>query len=185
MNIDQLIDRLRYPLRKVDIVEYSKIFAGLPNGDELLFNLALGDDAALQLHAAWVFELVVLGSAELQVKWFYPIICAAPQVTNQSVRRFFAKILKSVLGSARLRSRLHEELHPQEFQQLAEVCFEWMLAEGAIVSVQAQCVDVLVELVDTNCWVRKELLQVVSSLAADGGAAIRCKLKPVRAKCLG
>lgn len=179
MEIDKLIERLGYPLHKVDVVEYARVFAEIPQGDELMFNLLVGDEEAIRPHAAWVFEQLLEGNGELQLKWFYPIVEAMPRENNQSVRRFFAKLVKCTLQNSMLHAGVDEVNHVQEFIQLAEICFDWLLDERAIVSVQSLCIEVLVVLAGTNSWVKSELPMVVRNLPTAQMPAIRCKLAKV------
>lgn len=181
VDLQKLIDRLQYPLHKVDIVEYARIFALEPNGDKTLFNLLVYGSDKVKAHAAWVFENMLLHDKQLRISWFYNIIEAMPKVQNQSVRRFLAKQVKLVLQGKNARFCVDEKNHVQEFNQLADICFEWLLSESSIVSVQSICIEVLICLMPVNSWVKAELPQIVQNMASVGSAAIRCKLNKIGA----
>lgn len=179
MDLEKLIDRLQYPLHKVDIVEYARIFELEPGGDKIIFDLAINGSERVMAHAAWVFEYMLLYNKQLRIKWFYGIVEAMPKVQNQSVRRFLAKQVKLVLQDTKARLSIDENNHTEAFTRLADICFEWLLNETSIVSVQSICIEVLICLMPVNSWVKAELPQIVQNMASVGSAAIRCKLNKI------
>lgn len=182
MDDNKIIERLRYSLRKNDVLNLAEIFSKQFNGVEQLFDLTMNSDAVLAFHSAWVLEHILIDNPKLQQKWFITIIEAMPCTKNMSVQRHYAKIVKCTLESGIADDTLKMKKHQRKTESLIEVCFEWLLNEKTPIAVKAHCMDILIYFASKNEWVREELPHIIRLNMIDASPGIESKSKKLLKK---
>jgi len=182
MNDDKLFERLRYSLRKNDVLNLAKIFSKQPNGIELLFDLTSNSDNVLAFHSAWVLEHILVDNPKLLQKWFIPIVEAMPSTKNMSVQRHYAKIVKCTLEYGAAKDILKLKKNQKHIETLTEVCFEWLLNTKTPIAVKAHCMDILMYFAPNNEWVSEELPHIIRLNMIDATPGIASKSKKLLEK---
>lgn len=178
----KIFERLRYSLRKNDVLNLAEIFSKQPNGVDQLFDLTTKSDAVLAFHSAWVLEHILVGNVELSQKWLIPIVDILPSTKNMSVQRHYTKIVKCTLESGIVKDTLKLKNHQKIIESLIEVCFEWLLNEKTPIAVKAYCMDILICLAPNYEWIREELPHVIRLNMIDASPGIASKSKKILEK---
>jgi len=177
MDENKIIERLRYSLRKDDVLNLAEIFSNQTNGVETLVEFTTSSDSVLAFHAAWVLEHVVIDNPKLLKKWFIPVVSRMPKTRNTSVQRHFAKIAKCTLESGIANDLISSKKYGKEIESLIEVCFEWLLNEKTPIAVKAYCMDILMYFAPNNPWIKEELPHVIRLNMIDASPGIESKSK--------
>ncbi len=160
MEIQNLLERLNYKLRKYEVQQLAQFFSSHPQGIELLFEISSAQNKKNSFHAAWVLENCLLSNKDLLNRYANELIKHTPQLTNNSVRRHFSKLLKTWLYQTNNLSQWISD-RPNEAKQIIEISFDWMLSNSVAVSVKVHCMDILLVLSEHNKWIANELPHVM------------------------
>ena len=182
MDNNKIFERLRYSLRKNDVLNLAEIFSKQPGGVKQLFDLTTNSDNVLAFHSAWVLEHILIDNPELLQKWLIPIIEAIINTKNMSVQRHYAKIIKCTLESDVAKDILKLKKHQKKIELLIEVCFEWLINEKTPIAVKAHCMDILMHFAPNNDWISEELPHIVRLNMIDAGPGIASKSKKLLKK---
>lgn len=182
MNDNKILERLRYSLRKNDVLNLAELFSKQHNGVEQLFDLTTNSDNVLAFHSAWVLEHILVDSTKLLQKWFIPIVEAMPSTKNMSVKRHYAKIVKCTLEAGAAKDILKLKKNQRNLESLIEVCFEWLIDEKTPIAVKAHCMDILMYFAPNNEWVSEELPHVIRLNMIDATPGIASKSKTLLKK---
>lgn len=177
MDETKIIERLRYSLRKDDVLNLAEIFLNQTNGVEILVEFTSNSDSVLAFHAAWVLEHVLIDNPKLLNKWFIPVVSRIPKTINTSVQRHFAKITKCSLESGITNDLISSQKFGNEIESLIETCFEWLLNEKTPIAVKAHCMDILMHFAPNNPWIKEELPHVIRLNMIDASPGIESKSK--------
>jgi hypothetical protein len=179
MDDNKILERLRYSLRKNDVLNLAEIFSKQSNGIEQLVELTSNSDSVLAFHSAWVLEHIVVDNSELLRKWFIPIIDKMPLTKNLSVQRHYAKIVKCSLGNGAVKDIVGSKKYNGKIEKLIEVSFEWLLNNKTPIAVKAYCMDILMYFAPNNQWIKEELPHVIRLNMIDASPGISSKSKKV------
>ena len=123
MDNNKIFERLRYSLRKNDVLNLAEIFSKQPNGIAQLLELTSNSDKVLAFHSAWVLEHILIDSPQQLQKWFIPIVETMPNTKNMSVQRHYAKIVKCALESGAAKDIIKLKKHQKTASTLKIVIF--------------------------------------------------------------
>ncbi len=179
MDDNKIFERLRYSLRKNDVLNLAEIFSKQPNGIAQLLELTSNSDKVLAFHSAWVLEHILIDSPQQLQKWFIPIVETMPNTKNMSVQRHYAKIVKCALESGAAKDIIKMKKHQKNIESLIEVCFEWLLNEKTPIAIKAHCMDILMYFAPNNEWVREELPHIIRLIMIDATPGIASKSKKI------
>ncbi len=182
MDENKILERLRYSLRKNDVLNLAEIFSKQPNGIAQLFELTTKPDPILAFHSAWVLEHTIINNPKLLEKWVIPIIKAMPITKNLSVQRHYTKIVKCALEYANARNIMDLKKNRSDAEQLIEVCFEWLLNSATPIAVKSYCMDILMHFAHSNPWIKEELPHVIRLNSIDASPGIASKSRKILAK---
>ena len=182
MDESKILERLRYSLRKNDVLNLMDIFSKNPKGIDILIDLCSNSNNTLGFHAAWVLEHMIIDKPELLKKYFVSIVNKMPETKNPSVQRHFSKIAKCSLESGAVKDFIATKKNSKSIELLIEVCFEWLLNLKTPIAVKAYCMDILVYLAPSNTWIKEELPHVIRLNMIDASPGISAKSKKILAQ---
>ncbi|HRX31686.1 MAG TPA: hypothetical protein P5349_07320 [Tenuifilaceae bacterium] len=178
MDNTQLIDRLRYSLKKNDVLQLASFFASSSQSIDQLVMLATDNNPMLAFHSAWVLENCLLSNSDLLNRYSPKLLEVFPCIVNNSVKRHISKLLSLwIFGFDDLSERVAEGR--EAFQQLAETCFDWVLSPSTPVAVKANCLKILARVSPYFQWVKDELPNVVRLVGIDASPGIKSISKKV------
>lgn len=132
-------------------------------------------------YAAYVLEQVATRYPERFVPVFDTFVLRLPELCNFSCQRHFTKILM-LITHPKAPAVYRAAYGYIDREQLVETVFGWLIDPDTPVAVQANCMDVLLNMSDEFEWVRDELKQQIEFLLRDGSPAIQSRGKNVLQK---
>lgn len=182
LNSHLLIERLKYPLLKRDVVQLAKTYADLGCDLEKLLSLTLNSSHAISFHSAWVFENICTLNPNILDSSLPIIIEYLRKVKNTSVKRHFSKLVS--IGLKRLLNKKNDELFQIEqwkvyAVQLEEVCFNWLLDEDCRPAIKSNSLEILSLLSKYQTWIASALPPIIQNLMEMSTPALRIKCKKV------
>src|SRR5690606_18388588 len=135
----------------------------------------------LAFRAAWLLEYIAVHHPDRFVRVADTFMFRLSDQKNPSCQRHFTNILRR-LTHRRAPTLYHAVLQSTDREQLVETIFSWFIDPCTPVAVQANCMDVLLDLSSEFEWIRDELKQQIEFLLRDGSAAIQSRGKKVLEK---
>lgn len=136
---------------------------------------------ALAFRAAWLLEYIASHHPDRFLAVAGTFLGRLSDQKNLSCQRHFTNILR-VLTYPKAPKPYQEVLLSSNREQLVETVFNWFIDPQTPVAVQANCMDVLLNMSGEFGWIRDELKLQIEFLLRDGSAAIQSRGKRVLAK---
>lgn len=140
-----------------------------------------GRNPTLAFRAAWLLEYLASHHPDRFLAVAEAFLKRLPNQKNVSCQRHFTNILR-VLTHPKAPKLYQEALLSSNREQLVETVFNWFIDPKTPVAVQANCMDILLNMSGEFEWVRDELKLQIEFLLRDGSAAIQSRGKKVLAK---
>jgi len=132
----------------------------------------------LAFRAAWVLEYIVVHHPDRFVMIAETFLTRLPSQKNHSCQRQFTNIL-IYLTRSQASNPYRDVIQPTHREQLVETVFNWFIDPHTPVAVQANCMDVLLNMSSEFEWIKEELKQQIEFLLRNGSAAIQSRGKKV------
>lgn len=157
--------------------------------------IALGDDATISVallhevcfyekndsiafYAAYVLEYIAYRHPDRFVPVFDTFVSRLPGQKNFSCQRHFTKILMAITHPKA--AKPYQEAYSRvDRDQLVETVFGWLIDPRTPVAVQANCMDILLNMSAEFEWIAEELKHQIEFLMLDGSAALQSRGKKV------
>lgn len=181
-NKSKLFERLKYTLKKDDVVQLAESFMKIGVDPSELLTITSSNDTATAFHSAWVLENMLLPNP-LALDYYLPdIVELIPSISNESVKRHLAKL--TALGIDRIIKRKSSKVFEKKFwtinlEPLEEACFKWLVDEKTKPAIKAHCMDILYSLATRQKWIADELPHIIENQMTYGSPGIRSKGKTV------
>lgn len=180
MDIDKLIERLKYALCKSEVQQLASFFSAIPNGTDILLELSLSKNSQLAFHAAWVLESCLLDSNLLLEAYTDRLVLVIPGVQNNSVRRHLCKIFKTWLVGNQNKLNGWIETRNSEVEGLIEACYGWLLSTDVPVAVRAHCLEILLILSNHYSWIAEELPNTLRLIQIDSTPGVNAMVRRIK-----
>lgn len=139
------------------------------------------DHPQLAFRAAWLLEYIAVHSPERFVLIMSAFLARLANQKNPSCQRHFTNILIR-LTHPKAPVPYQRTLLSTNREQLVETVFNWFIDPRTPVAVQANCMDILLNMSGEFEWIRDELKLQIEFLLRDGSAAIQSRGKKVLGK---
>jgi len=134
----------------------------------------------LAFRAAWVLEYIVIHHPDRFIPVAETFMARLPDQKNPSCQRQFTNILIR-LTNPRANKPYRDVVQLANREQLAETVFNWFIDPHTAVAIQANCMDILLNMSDEFEWIKDELKLQIEFLLRNGSAAIQSRGKKVLA----
>lgn len=138
-------------------------------------------NAAIAFRAAWLLEYIASHHPGRFLAVVDTFLSRLSNQKNLSCQRHFTNILR-VLTHPKAPKLYRDVLLSADREQLVETVFNWFIDTQTPVAVQANCMDILLNMSGEFNWVRDELKLQIEFLLRDGSPAIQSRGKKVLAK---
>ncbi|HWK99320.1 MAG TPA: hypothetical protein VNQ55_05215 [Parapedobacter sp.] len=139
------------------------------------------DHPKLAFRAAWLLEYIAVNYPDRFMLVMNPFLARLAHQKNPSCQRHFTNILIR-LTRPKVPTSYQRTLLSTDREQLVETVFSWLIDPQTPVAVQANCMDVLLNMSGEFEWIREELKLQIEFLLRDGSAAIQSRGKKVLGK---
>jgi hypothetical protein len=139
-----------------------------------LMDLCFHKSNQIEFRAAWALEFVEVLSPKMFLPFVKSFIKVYPGVKNDSVQRHFSKIMM------RLTSKIFMSfyrLKPEDFENVLEVSFEWLLNPKTPIAVQSNVMQIIFQLSDYQDWIKDELKIILEQKLLSNSAGLISKSK--------
>jgi len=179
-NKAQLIDRLKYSMKKGEVLQLAKSFSHLGISPDELLNLTMNGDNGISFHAAWVLENMLTTNLEALDYYLPNLIETLPRTNNASVKRHLTKLI--AIGIRRVVFKKVSKLFEREFwatnlEPLEELCFKWFVDEKSKPAVKVHCMEILFLLSSREKWIAEELPHLIENQMTYGSPAFKARGK--------
>ena len=172
-------------INRLPTVAKIKVPALIALGDDATISAALlhevcfhKENDSIAFYAAYVLEHVATRHPDRFMPVFDAFISRLPEQRNFSCQRHFTKILMAITHAKAPKS--YQEAYSRiDRDQLVETVFGWLIDPQTPVAVQANCMDILLNMSPEFGWVAEELEHQVAFLMLDGSAAIQSRGKKI------
>lgn len=179
-NKSQLIDRLKYSMKKSEVLQLAKSFSQLGITPDELINLSMSADNGTSFHSAWVLENMLTLNLEALDYYLPNLIETLPRAKNASVKRHLTKLI--AIGIRRVVFKKVSKLFEREFwatnlEPLEELCFKWFVDEKSKPAVKVYCMEILFLLSSREKWIAEELPHLIENQMTYGSPAFKARGK--------
>lgn len=170
----QLEERLHTRERKVNFEALAQtlLHQQFPLTD--LIDLAFHHIDEVAFRAAWLLELTFTIAPETYVDDIAYIVKRFPEITNDSCRRHFSKILIAITkpnASVNIVNKLKE----LDLEPVVETLFDWTIKPDGKIAVKVFSAELLLRLSNRYSWIKAELNEQVEFMMRDGSAGIQAR----------
>ena len=151
----------------------------IPTASWLAVSYHQGDDS-VAFRAAWVLEYIAVHDPDRFVSVAKTFLSRLADQKNRSCQRHFTNILRH-LTSPKAPASYQQVCLSTDREQLVETVFNWFIDPQTPVAIQANCMDILLNMSSEFNWIKDELKQQIEFLLRDGSAAIQSRGKKVLA----
>lgn len=134
----------------------------------------------LAFRAAWLLEYIAVHHPDRFLPVADIFFARLAGQNNRSCQRHFTNILIRLTHPKAIEGYRKAMLQADR-EQLVETVFNWFIDPQTPVAVQANCMDVLLNMSGEFGWIKDELRQQIEFLLRDGSAAIQSRGKKVLA----
>ena len=170
----QLEERLHTRERKIRFEALAKTLfeEEFPLAD--LIDLTFHPVDEIAFRAAWLLELTFTISPLAYPDDIAYLIKRFPEVTNDSCRRHFSKILISITRP-KTPALIANKVRESDLEPVVETLFDWLIAPEGKIAVKVFSSDLLLQLSGRYPWIKDELNEQVKFMMRDGSAGIQAR----------
>ncbi|MDD3891809.1 MAG: hypothetical protein PHE03_05835 [Bacteroidales bacterium] len=178
MDKQQLIERLRFTARKIEVIQLAESFVELGVKPDELMALSLHPVESVRFHSAWVLENILLLNLEELDYYLLVLVCYLPRVKSDSVKRHFAKLI--AVGVNRIVKKSTAKIFVKIFwsenlELLEETCFRLFVDEKTKSAVKVHSLEILYLLSTRERWIAEELPNIIENQMSFGSPSIRTR----------
>ena len=143
-----------------------------------LIDLTFQSNSEAAFRAAWLLELTFVIGPLHYINDIPYIVKRLPEITNDSCRRHFVKILLNIIKSRTL-TPIANKLKELDLEPVVETLFDWLIDPKVKIAVKVFSADALLQLSNRYPWIKDELQEQVQFLMRGGSAAIQSRGKKI------
>lgn len=182
MDKQDLLQRFEPTFGKTMIAELTALASDPDIPTERLLALCYDrSNAQIAFRSAWALEHIAVHSAERLLPILPAFVAGLSRQENRSCQRHFTKILMWITAP-KAPQPYREFMQTADKDLLVEVVFGWLIDPDTPVAVQANCLDILLQLCSHAEWIAEELERQTRHLLRDGSAAMQSRGKRVLEK---
>lgn len=136
---------------------------------------------SVAFRAAWILEYITIHHPLRFTPIFDDFMARLPEQRNFSCQRHFTKILMTITG-VRPPLSYADAFRKTDREQMVETVFGWLIDPQTPVAVQANCMDILFNMIPEFDWIASELQSQIDFLLRDGSAALQSRGRKVLGK---
>lgn len=174
MRKEELIQQISATIGKKKVLELRATLRDNDFAIKDLIDLTFHPNQQIGFRASWILENLISEEPERILPALNYFIQKFPEVTNQSCKRHYTKILMQ-LTSPKVKDDLQKAMHWLNLEAVAEACFDWLIDPVTPIAVKAFCCEILYQLREHYTWINEELAEQVRFIMINGSAGIQSK----------
>lgn len=178
MDRQWLMERLKHPVQKRDVLELAHLFDHLEVSPEEVMEFSIHSNPTIAFHSAWVLESMLFANFQKLDYYLLELIDYLPWLDSDSTRRIFLKIIAKGMGRIceKQTARIFEKnFWKENHDSLEEICFRWLFDDGSKSAVKVHCLEILYLLSTRKLWIADELPGIIESKLTYSSPAIRAR----------
>lgn len=161
-----IIERLRYPTKKAEVLQLVTLFTDMEVSPEEVMELSLHPNESIAFHSAWVLENMLLPHPTMLDYYLVDIISYLPKLQNESAKRHYTKLVAFGLGRVvdkKTAKVFEKSFWKENLDPLEELCFSWLFDEETKSGIKVHCLEILYLLSSRKTWIADELPGIIES----------------------